>query len=75
MKKPFPEYAENIKMMDGPATPIFQQAKKLDKVQKKAKSNKLCKQVENLHMMSMKQPKQAPKQAEPMWYKCGRNGS
>ncbi len=61
-------------MLDGSTTAIFQQTKKFNKDQKEAKINELCKQVESLHLMMMRQPRQAPKQAEPVCYKCGKKG-
>ena len=48
------EYAENIKMTDGTAAPIFKQTKKFDKNPKETKIDELCKQVEHLHLMMMK---------------------
>ncbi len=54
IKKTWPEYAKNIKMMDETTVPIFQQTKKFDKDPKETKINELCKQVENLHLMMMK---------------------
>ena len=68
------EYAENIKMMDGTAASIFQQTKKFDKDRKETKIDELCKQVENLRLMMMKEHIQAPKHAEPVCYKCGKKG-
>ena len=47
------EYPENIKMLDGTTTSIFQQTKKFDKDAKETKIDELCKQVENLHLMMM----------------------
>ena len=61
IKKPCLEYAENIKMKIGTAAPIFQLTKKFDKDPKETKIDELCKQVENHHLMMMKQPRQAPK--------------
>ena len=74
IKKACMEDAEKIKMMDGTAAPSFQQTKKLDKNPKEIKIDELCEQVENLHLMMMKQPRQAPKQAEPVCYKFGKKG-
>ena len=74
IKKACLEYAENIKMLDGTTNSILQQTKKFDKDPKEATIDELCKQVENLHLMMMKQPRQAPKQAEPVCYKCGKKG-
>ncbi len=54
IKKAFLEYAANIKMVDGTAVPIFQQTKKFDKDPKEIKIDELCKQVENLSLMTMK---------------------
>ncbi len=68
------EYAENIKMMNNTAASIFQQTKMFDKDPTEAKIDKLWKQVKNLHLMMMKQPRQAPKLAEPVCYKCGKKG-
>ena len=66
------EYAENIKMLDGTTTSIFQQTKKFDKDPKETTIDELCKQVENIYLMMMRQPRQAPKQTEPVCYKCGK---
>ncbi len=74
IKKACLEYAENIKMIDGSTTSTFQQAKKSDKDPKEATIDELCKQDENLHFVMMKQLRQAPKQAEPMCYNCGKRG-
>ncbi len=61
-------------MLDGSTTSIFQQTKKFDKDPKEVKIDELCKQVENLHLMMMKKPRQAPKQAESVCYKYGKKG-
>ena len=53
-------------MMNRTAGPIFLQMKKFDKDPKETKIDELCKQVENLYLMLMKQPRQAPKPAEPV---------
>ncbi len=74
IKKACLEYAENIKMLDGMTKSIFQQTKKFDKDPKETKDDELCKQVENFHLMMMKQPRQAPKQAEPVCYESGKKG-
>ena len=50
-----------------------QQTKKVYKDPKEAKIDELGDQVENLHLMMMKQPRQAQKPAEPVCYKCARN--
>ena len=68
------EYAQNIKLMDGTAGTIFQQTKKFENDPKEAKIDKLCKQDRNIHLMMMKQPRKAPKQAEPVCYKCSKKG-
>ncbi len=54
------EYAETIKMLDVTTTSISQKTKKFDKDPKESKIDELCNQVENLHLMMMKQPRQAP---------------
>ena len=59
-------------MMDRTAAPIFPQTKKFDKDPKEIKIDKLYKQVENLHLMMKKQPRKAPKQADPLCYKYGK---
>ena len=43
--------------MEGSAAPLFKQMKKFEKDAKEEKIDKLCKQVENLHLMMMKQPR------------------
>ncbi len=58
--------------MDGSAVSLFKQIKKFDTDPKEHKVDELCKQIENLLFMMMKQPRQAPKQAEPLCYKCGK---
>ncbi len=57
MKKACLEYAGNIKILDGRTISIFQQTKKFDKAPKETKIDELYKQVENLHLMMMKQPR------------------
>ncbi len=74
IKKACLEYAESIKLIDGTAASIFQPTKKFDNDPKEAKIDELYEQVDNLHLMMMKQPRQAPKQAEPVCYKCGKKG-
>ena len=69
IKKPCLEYAENIKMIGVWTAALFQQAKKFGKNPKEDKIDELCKQVENLHLTMMKQPRQALKQVEPVRYK------
>ncbi len=69
------EYAENIKMTDGTAVLIFQKTKKFNKDPKETKIDELCKQGENLHLIMMKQPRQASKQAGTVCYKCGKKGN
>ncbi len=59
-------------MIQGSAAPLFKQMKKFEKDAKEEKIDKLCKQVENLNLMMMKQPRQAPKQVETVCYKCGK---
>ncbi len=73
-KKGVPWISENIKMMDITANPILQHTKKFDKDPKEAKIAKLCKQVENLHLMMMRQPRKAPKKAESVHCKWGKKG-
>ena len=68
------EDAENIKTLDGTTTSIFQQTKKFDKDTKEAKIDELRKPVENIHLMMIKQLRQAPKQAETICHKCGKKG-
>ncbi len=51
---------------------IFQEAKKFDKDPKEIKIDELCKQVEKLYLKMIKQPRQAPKQGEPVCYKCAK---
>ncbi len=58
-------------MLDGTTASIFQNTKKLDKDPKEAKIDEMCQQVEDLHLMMIKQPRQVPKQAEPVCYTCG----
>ncbi len=72
--KAFMGYAENIKMMDGTAAQTFQQTKNFDKDPKETKIYELCKQVENLRLMMMKQPRKGPKHAEPVCSKFGKKG-
>ncbi len=74
VRKDCREYAENITMMEGQTTPIFQQARKMDKKEREDKINELCKKVENLQLMMTKQIKQRPKQVEPACYNCGKKG-
>ncbi len=74
IKKASLEYAENIKMIDGTAATIFQQTKKFAKDPKEASIDELCKQVKNLHLLLMKQPMHASKQAEPVSYKRDKKG-
>ena len=74
LKKEYLEYAENIKMLDGTTTSIFQEKKKFDKDQREAKIDELCKQVENHYLMIIQQPRQAPKQTEPVCYRFGKKG-
>ncbi len=50
--------------MEGTEALILQQAKKFDKNPKEAKIDELCKQIENLHLMMMKKPRKALKQAQ-----------
>ncbi len=54
--------------------PLFKQTKKFDSDPKEDKVDELCKQVDILLFMMMKQRRQAPKQAEPVYYKCGTKG-
>ncbi len=72
------EYAENIKMMEGQATPIFRQEKRMDKKEREDKTDELCEQVAKLHLMMAQQPRQGPKQVELacyMWRKKGHYAS
>ncbi len=68
------EYAENIKILDGTKTSIFQLTKKFNKVPKEAKNDEMCKQVENIYLMIMKQLRQALKQLESVCNKCSKTG-
>ncbi len=52
--------------MEGSTAPLFQQTKKFEKNRREDKIDELCKQVGNLHLMMMKQPRQDPKQAKPV---------
>ena len=74
IKKSCFEYAEKIKMMDGSAVPLFQQTKKFDEDPKENEIDELCKKAENLHLIIMKQPRQAPKHVELVCYRCGQKG-
>ena len=58
IKKACLKYAKNIKVIDRTAAPIFPKIKKFDKDPKETKIGELCKQVENLHLMMMKQVRQ-----------------
>ncbi len=72
IKKSCLEYAKNIKMIESSVAPLFKQRKKLDREPKADKIDELCKQVANLPLMMIKQPRQAQKQEEPVCYKCGK---
>ena len=61
-------------MMEGSVAPLFKRTAKHDRDPKEEKIDELCKQVGNLQLMMMKQPRQAQKQAEPVCYKCGKKG-
>ncbi len=56
IKKKSLEYLENIKMMYSTAVSIFEQTKKFDKDSKAAMIDEIFVQVENFHLMMMKQP-------------------
>ncbi len=53
-----PEYADNMKMLDGTATLICHQTNKINNYPKEEKIDELCGQVRNLHKMLVKQSKQ-----------------
>ncbi len=74
IKKACMEHAENIKMLDSSTTSIFQKTKKSDRDLMEDKMGELCKQVGNLYLIMMKQPRQAQKQAEPLCHKCCKKG-
>ncbi len=71
IKKSWLEYAETLKILEGSAALLFKQIKNFDEDPKEDKIKGLCKQVENFHL-TMKQPRQTPKQVEPVYYKCGK---
>ena len=72
IKVSFLKWAEKIKMMVCSAASLFKQATKTDKTPKEDKFVQLCKQVEDLQMIIMKQPRQSLKQAKSVCYKCGK---
>ncbi len=61
-------------MTESSVAQIFKRTTKLDRDPKEDKIDKLCKQFENLHLMMMKQPREAQKQAEAVCYNCGKKG-
>ena len=62
----------SFNMMQGQTTPIFNERKRMYEKVREEKIDELCKQVEDLHLMMTKQPRQGPKQVEPTCYKCGK---
>ncbi len=72
IKKACLEYVENIKMMESSAIPIFQKVKKIEKDSKDNKIDELCKQIQNLNLMIMQQPRRALKQREAVCCKYGK---
>ncbi len=61
-------------MMEGSVAQFLKQTKRFYKDPKDDKIDELCRQVENIHLIMMKQPRQAPKQAKSVCYKCGKKG-
>ncbi len=61
-------------MMESSVAQLFKRTTKLGRDPKEDKIDELCEQVENLHLMIMKQPRKAQKQAETVCYKCSKKG-